>query len=115
DMPASMAFYTALGFEFPPLSADDQHIEAKTAPGQVRLMIDAAALAESLIGEKPRPSNGSAFALLFDSPAAVDAAAKLAQQAGGRIVAEPWDAFWGQRYCTIADPDGYRVDLFAAL
>ena len=115
DMAAGMAFYTALGFEFPALTADDQHIEAKTEPGQVRLMIDAAALAESLIGEKPRPSNGSAFALLFDSPAAVDAAANAAQQAGGRIVSEPWDAFWGQRYCTIADPDGYRVDLFAAL
>jgi len=28
---------------------------------------------------------------------------------------EPWDAFWGQRYATLRDPDGNGVDLFAAL
>ena len=28
---------------------------------------------------------------------------------------EPWDAFWGQRYATVADPDGNGVDLFAWL
>ncbi|HHB81541.1 MAG TPA: glyoxalase [Aliiroseovarius sp.] len=115
DMPATVAFYTALGFTFPPFGADDQHVEATAAPGQVRLMIDAAALATQLIGEAPRPGNGSAFALLFSSPAEVDAAAAAGAAAGGVITAQPWDAFWGQRYCTIQDPDGYKVDLFAAL
>jgi uncharacterized glyoxalase superfamily protein PhnB len=28
---------------------------------------------------------------------------------------EPWDAFWGQRYATLRDPDGNGVDLFAQL
>ena len=28
---------------------------------------------------------------------------------------EPFDAFWGQRYATVRDPDGNAVDLFAAL
>jgi uncharacterized glyoxalase superfamily protein PhnB len=28
---------------------------------------------------------------------------------------EPYDAFWGQRYANVADPDGNVVDLFAAL
>ena len=27
----------------------------------------------------------------------------------------PWDAFWGQRYAMIRDPDGNEVDLFAPL
>jgi uncharacterized glyoxalase superfamily protein PhnB len=27
----------------------------------------------------------------------------------------PWDAFWGQRYATVLDPDGNQVDLFAPL
>ncbi|HHL20972.1 MAG TPA: glyoxalase [Aliiroseovarius sp.] len=115
DMAASVAFYRALGFAFPRFGPDDQHVEAITEPGRVRLMIDAASLAENLIGEAPRPGNGAAFALLFEAPAAVDAAARAGAAAGGRIVAEPWDAFWGQRYATVADPDGYRVDLFAPL
>ena len=28
---------------------------------------------------------------------------------------EPWDAFWGQRYAQVWDPDGNGVDLFARL
>ena len=28
---------------------------------------------------------------------------------------EPWDAFWGQRYAVVHDPDGNAVDLFAPL
>ena len=28
---------------------------------------------------------------------------------------EPWDAFWGQRYALLGDPDGVRVNLYAAL
>jgi hypothetical protein len=28
---------------------------------------------------------------------------------------EPWDAFWGQRYVTVKDPDRYQIDIFAEL
>jgi uncharacterized glyoxalase superfamily protein PhnB len=28
---------------------------------------------------------------------------------------EPWDAFWGQRYAVVKDPDGNDVALFARL
>ena len=27
----------------------------------------------------------------------------------------PWDAFWGQRYAQLRDPDGIPVDLYAPL
>jgi hypothetical protein len=36
-------------------------------------------------------------------------------QADYRGIAEPFDAFWGMRYATVADPDGCGVDLYAAL
>jgi uncharacterized glyoxalase superfamily protein PhnB len=28
---------------------------------------------------------------------------------------KPWDAFWGQRYAQVEDPDGTVIDLFAPL
>jgi uncharacterized glyoxalase superfamily protein PhnB len=28
---------------------------------------------------------------------------------------EPWDAFWGQRYAQLRDPDGVPVDLYATI
>lgn len=115
DLRATTRFYALLGFRFAEIGDDDHHVEAETAPGAVRLMIDSAELAASLIGEAPRPGNGSAFALLCDSPAEVDAAVARVQAAGGKVVTAPFDAFWGQRYATVADPDGYKIDLFAPL
>lgn len=115
DMDRTLAFYRCLGFTFPELKPDDQHIEAETPPGAVRLMIDTAALMTQLTGEAPRPANHSSFGLVCENPAAVDAAAKAVAEGGFTVVTEPWDAFWGQRYATVADPDGYHVDLFAEL
>ncbi|MEI6887310.1 MAG: VOC family protein [bacterium] len=31
------------------------------------------------------------------------------------MVKEPWDAFWGQRYCVVKDPGGNMIDLYAYL
>ena len=38
-----------------------------------------------------------------------------AVEAGYEGEKPPWDAFWGQRYALLGDPDGVRVNLYAAL
>jgi predicted enzyme related to lactoylglutathione lyase len=112
DLPRAVAFYEQLGFRFPPTQPGDQHLEAVTESG-LRLMVDAASMMEELLGEAPRPGNTSGFALRYGSPAEVDEVAARAAAAGGTVVHEPWDAPWSQRYATVADPDGYRVDVFS--
>jgi len=115
DMARSVKFYELIGFDFPKLAAGQDHIEAVTRPGEVRLMIDSADLIEGILGRKPVPSTHSAFAILCETPAAVDAAAAAIGKAEFTVVRQPWDAFWGQRYAVVADPEGYMVDLFAPL
>ncbi|RYG89706.1 glyoxalase [Loktanella sp. IMCC34160] len=115
DMARSVAFYRCLGFDIPEVPADAQHIEAVPLPGEARLMIDSAALAEKLSGRPPAPATHSAFALLCESPTEVDSVAAAVAAAGFTVKTQPWDAFWGQRYATVVDPDGYEVDLFAPL
>jgi catechol 2,3-dioxygenase-like lactoylglutathione lyase family enzyme len=115
DLKKTAAFYELLGFQFGKIKDGEDHIEPTVEPGGTRLMIDSNKLLAEIIGEKPKPGNHSAFAILYDSQAEVDAAAERVRAAGHTIVAEPWDAFWGQRYAIVQDPDGYRVDLFAAL
>ncbi|SFI58303.1 VOC family protein [Celeribacter neptunius] len=115
DIERAMAFYTVLGFDFEGGFLSDDHVEPVRRPGEPRLMIDSAALMEKLTGEAPRAPNHSAFALLCDTPAEVDGMAKAVEEAGFSVLVQPWDAFWGQRYATVSDPDGYRVDLFAPL
>ena len=112
DLSAAVAFYELLGFAFPPLEAETKHIEAE---GDVRLMIDDAAFLTELHGEPPTPGNTAGFAVLCDSPADVDRAASRVADAGHAVVTPPYDAPWGQRYATVADPDGYRIDLFCVL
>ena len=63
------------------------------------------------------PAGGHGLALGFgcDSPADVDATFAALVGAGADAHLAPWDAFWGQRYAVVVDPDGNHVDLFAAL
>jgi uncharacterized glyoxalase superfamily protein PhnB len=112
DLRQAAAFYELLGFTFPPIEADTMHLESE---GAVRLMIDDAALLEEFNGTPPRPGTASTFALLAGSPAEVDEAAARVAAAGQTVVHPPFDAPWGQRYATVADPEGYRVDVYAPL
>lgn len=115
DMGKTVAFYERLGFVFGDWGPEDQHVEPITKDGDVRLMIDTAALMQQLTGEVPRPPNHASFAMRCGSPAEVDAVAARLKAAGDTLTVEPWDAFWGQRYATVKDPDGYQIDLFAEL
>jgi uncharacterized glyoxalase superfamily protein PhnB len=108
-------FYTLLGFDFPQFEAGAKHLEPVTKPGEVRLMIDERGLMKSITGRDPVPPTHSSFAIKCDSPAGVDQAVANIESAGFSVVKAPWDAFWGQRYAIVADPDGYMVDVFAPL
>ena len=113
DMAKTVAFYELLGFEFGEWGAQDKHVEPIAKEGEVRLMIDTADLMEQLTGAKPTPPNHSSFGMACDTPAEVDAVAASLKAAGHTLTVEPWDAFWGQRYATVQDPDGYQIDIFA--
>ncbi len=114
DLRRAVAFYELLGFRFPPFGDDEEHVEAEAGPG-AQLMIDGAAMMTGLLGEPPRPGNLAVFATRLTTPAEVDAVAGRVRAAGHAVVTEPWDAPWGQRYATVADPDGHRIDLYAPL
>jgi uncharacterized glyoxalase superfamily protein PhnB len=116
DMAAALAFYRHVGLDIPTEADDAPHAEA-TLPGGLRLMFDTIATVHSFDPEWSAPSGGHRVALAFacDTPDEVDAAHAAAVTAGYRSHVDPWDAFWGQRYATILDPDDNPVDFFAPL
>jgi uncharacterized glyoxalase superfamily protein PhnB len=61
-----------------------------------------------------RPGNQFSLAFECDSPAEVDTIYSQLISAGYHGDKDPWDAFWGQRYAQLRDPDGVPVDLYAA-
>ncbi|MFW2332741.1 VOC family protein [Ilumatobacter sp.] len=115
DMAAALAFYRLVGLDIPPGADDEGHVEV-TLDGGVRLMFDSVEVIRSFSDWEP-PTGGRRIGLAFgcDSPAQVDAVHAQAVAAGYASRSEPFDAFWGQRYATVLDPDGNPVDLYAAL
>ena len=57
-------------------------------------------------------ANGTRIQVIYaDSPDAVDATYADLVGAGHEGHLEPWDAFWGQRYAVVHDPDGNTLSL----
>lgn len=116
DIEASLAFYRMLGVEFPVSESDVGHYSAELGGG-VRLMLDSHDVARSFIEDFTPPSGNDVVTLAVElgDPADVDATYAAVLAAGYASVRVPFDALWGQRYATVADPDGNSVDLYAAL
>jgi uncharacterized glyoxalase superfamily protein PhnB len=86
-----------------------------TLPGGMRIAWDTA---ETIRSFDPgwMPGTGRlSLAFACDDPSDVDATYDDLVGAGFEGHLPPWDAFWGQRYATVHDPDGNSVDLFASL
>jgi catechol 2,3-dioxygenase-like lactoylglutathione lyase family enzyme len=115
DMAASIAFYRTLGLDVPDGAEGEPHVEIPLASG-VKLMLDTYETVRAFEPEWTPPGGGQ-MSLAFEcaSPAEVDATYKAVTGAGYEGHLEPWDAFWGQRYAVLHDPDGNGVDLYAAL
>ena len=114
DLPRSIRFYRLLGLPFADPKADEDFIEV-TVNGY-RISLNAEKLVESLHDDWVTPK-GQRHEVAFKcgSPKEVDAIYKQIVAAGHRGVKEPWDAFWGQRYAIVEDPDGAHVSIFAPL
>ncbi len=117
DLPRTLSFYRAIGLDIPEDADDAPHVEV-TLAGGFRLLFDPESTIKSFDPEwVPATSGSPRTALAFEcaSPSEVDATYASMTAAGFDGHLEPWDAFWGQRYATLRDPDGNGVDLFAAL
>ena len=113
DMKESVRFYRLLGIDV--ADAADDHLDA-TLPSGIRLMFDTLELIKQLDPDWVDPK-GHRMGLAFEcsSPGEVDATHTRVVRAGFRSKKDPWDAFWGQRYAQVVDPDDNVVDLFAQL
>lgn len=114
NMARSIAFYRALGFDVPD-TPDEGHIDT-FLPNGVRFMLDSEDVIRSFLPDWTREDgNQVSLALECASPAEVDDVYTRVVAAGFEGEKEPWEAFWGQRYALLIDPDGVRINLYAAL
>jgi uncharacterized glyoxalase superfamily protein PhnB len=116
DMARSVAFYRRLGLDFSEGAEEQPHAEAELAGG-VRYMLDTEETVRGFDPEWRRPSDGHMFGGAFrcESADEVNRVYQELLEAGATPHKEPWDAFWGQRYAQLKDPDGTVIDLYAWL
>ena len=115
DVQRSLAFYRLIGLAIP--DTNEPHV-AVELPGGNTLSFDTEdTIAGMHPGWAPPTSSASRLALAFgvDSPVKVDALFEKVTAAGHPGPLKPYDAPWGMRYATVADPDGNGVDLFSLL
>jgi uncharacterized glyoxalase superfamily protein PhnB len=105
-----------LRFPEKPNAEGHGHVETRL-PGGLRFTLDTEESIRSLDPGWIPPAGGhrATIAFLCDSPADVDRLYEQLVEAGTPSYKPPWDAFWGQRYAQVKDPDGNVVDLFAPL
>ncbi|HEU5334234.1 MAG TPA: VOC family protein [Actinocrinis sp.] len=115
DMGKALAFYRRLGLEIPASADGEPHVEV-ALPGGMRIMWDTVGTIHSFDQHWTTPSGGARMSLAFrcDSAEAVDRVYADLVDAGYDGHLPPWDAFWGQRYAVLHDPDGNDVALYAA-
>jgi catechol 2,3-dioxygenase-like lactoylglutathione lyase family enzyme len=114
DMAESIRFYRLLGLDVPE-TPDEGHVDT-SLPNGVRFMLDSE---ETILSFRPdwKREQGNQLALAFECDSAADVDDVYARMTGAGFHGEkePWDAFWGQRYAQLQDPNGVPVDLYAPL
>ena len=114
DVPRAIKFYRMLGLEFPDAAPGEDYVEVKT--NGYRISINSQELDKKLTPNWVEPRGQRlGLAFLCGSPAEVDETYAKVVKAGHQGLKEPWDAFWGQRYAMVEDPDGAHVSIFCPL
>ena len=111
---SSLEFYRTLGLDVP-TSWEGPYVEM-TLQGGIRLSWNDLDMVKEHDPNWEQPvGNRLGMAFLCDSVADVNARYERLAKAGYVGYTPPFDAFWGQRYATVTDPDGNNVDLFFPL
>jgi uncharacterized glyoxalase superfamily protein PhnB len=113
DMATALKFYRLLGLDIPANLDSEPHAEF-VLPGGFRIAWDSLEMIKGIEPNWIEPV-GQRMTLAFkcENAAEVDALYNRVIENGYGSPKAPWDAFWGQRYAVVIDPDGNSVDLFA--
>ncbi len=114
DIKRSLAFYRYLGLDVADPAGDLAYVEVKA--NGYRISWNSVEMVKKLDPKWTAPKgHRMELAFLCDSPDEVNTVYKKLEKAGHEVHKEPWDAFWGQRYAVVVDPDGNHVSIFCPL
>ncbi|MBC8043217.1 MAG: VOC family protein [Rhizobacter sp.] len=115
DMGKTLGFYRTLGLPIPEGLDNEFNVDYETPDGPVMGFLTEAA-ANQAVPSYTLP-DGQSMSLQFrvNSPKEVDDLYTKLIAAGYESYSVPRDAFWGQRFGRVKDPDGRIVNIYAHL
>ena len=110
DMSASMVFYRLVGLAIPEDAEGQQHVEVPLSDGVHMAFSTPTVMSMYDPGWRgPASSTASVLQLRVPTRQAVDDMYSTLTGRGYAGHLAPIDAFWGNRYCEVDDPDGHTV------
>lgn len=114
DLGKSLSFYRTLGLPIPEGQDNEHHVEFTSEDGySIGFIPESTMLQTDPTWEAPVGNNRVSLQFACKTPAEVDETYDKLVAAGHKSFKEPWDAFWGQRFAQVIDPDGNNVAFFA--
>ena len=115
DMGKTLQFYRILGLPIPEGLDAEFNVDYETPAGLTLGFLTEAAARQADPTFVTPVGQSMNLQFMADSPAAVDEVYHNLTAAGYESHAQPWDAYWGQRFARVKDPDGRIVNLYAHL
>ena len=116
DLGKSLSFYRTLGLAIPEGQDNEHHVEYTSENGySIGFIPETTMLHTNPNWKAPTGDNRIGLQFSCSSPAEVDETYNKLVEAGHHSFKEPWDAFWGQRFAQVIDPDENNVGFFAPL
>lgn len=116
DLGKSLSFYRTLGLAIPEGLDNEHHVEFTSENGySIGFIPEKTMLQTDPNWTAPTGNNRISLQFACNSTAEVDEVYNKLIAAGHSSFKEPWDAFWGQRFAQVIDPDGNNVGFFAEL
>lgn len=112
DMSKAVDFYQSLGFKIKGERSEDY---LELVSDSIRISLNSKKMIAGIYGFKPQLTGERIeLAFLCESPSSLEQKVEQVRRSGFKIFKEPWDAFWGQYYAIIQDPDGNYLSLFCS-
>jgi uncharacterized glyoxalase superfamily protein PhnB len=112
----ALSFYRTLGLSIPEGQDNEHHVEFTSESGySIGFIPESTMLHTNPDWQAPTGNNRISLQFACKTPAEVDKTYKNLVEAGHQSFKEPWDAFWGQRFAQVIDPDGNNIGFFAPL
>jgi uncharacterized glyoxalase superfamily protein PhnB len=116
DLGKALTFYRILGLPIPDGQDDEHHVEFTSEHGySIGFIPESTMLQADPTWKAPTGNNRISLQFACGSPEEVDETYEKLMKAGYQSFKEPWDAFWGQRFAQVIDPDGNNVAFFAEM